>query len=148
MDAMVYFNTLANEVLQSDNQRLKDILAWCSNIETAVGACKDHPDKRTAHSAIVASMLIMEAGFVEETHSTIEPKDGTSPFNQKDIEFTRYSITPDFVKRTITFNATVVDFLGNANRSFTFASLTMKMRELEQSQSDIVMEPTSNIILP
>lgn len=148
MDEMVYFNTLANEVLLSDNQRLKDILAWCSNINAAIGACKDHPEKRTAHSAIVASMLIMEAGFVEETHSTIEPKDGTSPFNEKDIEFVRYGISPDFIKRTITLNANVVDFLGNVNRSFTFASLTMKMRELEQPSTTTTEEPVGKIILP
>lgn len=151
MNEATFYETLAKEVLLSDNPRLKEILSWCTNINDRIGACKDHSDKRPAHSAIVASMIIMEAGFVEETRNETSPKMGSTPFNQKDIDLIQYSFKADFDKRTITISACVTDFLGNVNKKYTFSALVLPMRTLhgeEQSESDIVMEPTSNIILP
>lgn len=144
MDELEYCYAMAREIVASNDERLRAILAWVDDIHLAIKACDGDNTKRPTHSALVAGMLMMELSYVEKTGNIPMAMVGNTLLNNKDYDLVTYTFKPILEKRLTEITAQVVNPFGLINDKYSFKLHEFKLID---NELNVPSEAVSKIIL-
>lgn len=97
-----FFEQTAEEVLRSENPRLKQLLQWCKNTAAVLQQCSGDQQLQTKHAAIMASNLLLEINYIEATGDLMtHPRADITPFSRSDRHCVLYEFEVDTQKNVI-----------------------------------------------
>jgi hypothetical protein len=127
---------LAAEVVRSGDKRLQQLLAWCDNINIAIGACDGDTLVRHKHSAVTASAILMELIAIENLGEKLATRTLVSPYNRRDTKLTKFNFRVPEGKHEVEVSAEITDALGSVKLGgYYFEPITISMSEHAQTDN-------------
>ena len=143
-----FLMVMCNEVIGSQDPRIKKILEWAYLIEKAVNSCKGVVKEQNNQAAIVAGELSLQTNYLELTRASRDPQIVITLFNRFDNLVPMFFYRADFEKRVITIDTAVFDIITNKKDP----KARIEVPPLELSMRDVSETPesgnSSQIVMP